>query len=83
MWAIDRDQRAFAHLDAPQESLSLPFTYQVGWLTVPRGSLHPDHPVWRFTGEVPTDRTGVQIGGSARARCDRLRYGPEPFGAHY
>ena len=22
-------------------------------------------------------------GGSVRARCDGLRYGPEPFGAHY
>ena len=22
-------------------------------------------------------------GGSVRARCEGLRYGPEPFGAHY
>ena len=25
----------------------------------------------------------AQSGGSVRARCDGLRYGPEPFGAHY
>jgi hypothetical protein len=25
----------------------------------------------------------VQIGGSVRARREGLRYGPEPFGAHY
>jgi hypothetical protein len=25
----------------------------------------------------------AQNGGSVRARCEGLRYGPEPFGAHY
>jgi hypothetical protein len=25
----------------------------------------------------------MQNGGSVRARCDGLRYGPESFGAHY
>ncbi len=26
---------------------------------------------------------GSALGGSARARCEGLRYGPEPFGAHH
>ena len=41
---------------------------------------------WPIRGEAWTaklDRDGVQNGGSVRACCDGLRYGPEPFGAHY
>jgi len=28
-------------------------------------------------------QVAAQIGGSVRARCEGLRYGLEPFGAHY
>jgi hypothetical protein len=28
-------------------------------------------------------RTGSFSAAAERARCDGLRYGPEPFGAHY
>ena len=63
MWAIDRDQRAFAHLDAPQESLPLPLPTRLAGLPC-----REDHctPITLFGASLTKSRqtgTGVQIGG--------------------
>ena len=41
---------------------------------------------WPIRGQAWTaihEGDGAPNGGSVRARCEGLRYGPEPFGGHY
>jgi hypothetical protein len=61
MWAIDRDQRAVAHLDAPHESLPLPLPTRLAGLPC-----REDHctPITLFGASLTKSRqtgTGVQI----------------------
>jgi hypothetical protein len=68
MWAIDRDQRAFGHLDAPQESLPLPLPTRLAGLPC-----REDHctPITLFGASLTKSRqtgTGVQISGAVFVR---------------
>ena len=39
--------------------------------------------IWTAADATKLDLAAAPNGGSVRARCEGLRYGPELFGAHY
>ena len=56
--------------------------------TTPNNTASPNAPPSSTTSSSKSTRSSLDNdhpynGGSVRARCEGLRYGPEPFGAHY